>query len=307
MEGHQLAIQLQITHHLLERHELVSRTVDVLLIHFISQNHNVLTSADLADILNVLTREALSSGVTRIHSSNSLHSQTLSASTLYTILNSTHIQSPILLLVQIVRLILTSEHMNRSRVQRVLRNRNQNTVSWLVNQQLQRILNSLRSTIRQEDILGITRISVTLLNVLGYILTHLGNTSSVRVSTRTTRVSNQQLLSSLQSIRMEHLRMLLSNLRPRGDTQNLTQESNRLLLNSLRITDVAVQQRVKRELLALLHLSIDLNSANNNLSTDCIISSTNLLVDVVDRDARREASQSGNSNILSQTQHCCYG
>ena len=303
MERHQLAVQLQLAHHLLEGDELVSGTVDVLLVHLIGQNHNVLTSANLADILNVLTREALASGVAGVHGSNGLHRQTLRASALNALLNVLRVQSPVVLLVQVVGLVLSSEDVDGGRVQRVLRNGDQNTVRRLVDQKLQRILNTLRSSVRQENVGGVARESVTLLNVLGNILAHLGHTSSVRVGTRTTGVGSQQLLGSLESVGVEHLGMLIRNLGPRGDAQHLTQEGDGLLLDGLRVTDVAVQQRVEGELLALLHLVVDLNGTNHNLSTDSIISSANLLVDVVDGDAGGEASQGRQSDVLSQAQH----
>ena len=193
--------------------------------------------------------------------------------------------------------------MDGGRVQRVLRNGDQNAVRRLVDQKLQRILNTLRSSVRQENVGGVARESVTLLNVLGNILAHLGHTSSVRVGTRTTGVGSQQLLGSLESVGVEHLGMLIRNLGPRGDAQHLTQEGDGLLLDSLRVTDVAVQQRVEGELLALLHLVVDLNGTNHNLSTDSIISSANLLVDVVDGNAGGEASQGRQSDVLSQAQH----
>ena len=303
VERHQLAVQTQLAHHLLERDELVARTVDVLLIHLVRHDHDVLTSADLADVLDVLASEALACGIARVHCSDRLHRQTLAASTLDRLLDVSRIQRPVVLLVQVVRLVLTSEDVDRRRVQRILRNRNQNAVSRLVDQQLQTVLNRLRSSIRQENVLRIRWEAIALRNVRSHILQHLGHSRCLRIRTRTSRVRCQQLLSSLYRIRMEHLGMLVQHLRPRSDAKHLTKESNRFLLNSLRITHIAVQQRIERELLSLLHFVLDLVSANNHLATDSIISSTNVLVNVVNCDTSRERSESRKGNTSRKTQH----
>ena len=292
VEGHHLAVQTQLAHHLLEGDELVARAVDVLLVHLIGHDHDVLARADLANVLDVLASEALAGRVARVHRSDRLHRQTLRAGALDRLLNVSGVQSPVVLLVQIVGLVLASEHVDRSRVQRVLGNGNQNAIRRLVNQQLQAVLNTLGSTVRQENVLGISGETVTLRNVSSHILQNLTHSSSLRVGTRTTGVGSQQLLGSLDGIGVEHLRMLLSNLGPGGDAQHLTQEGDGLLANSLRITDVAVKQRIEGELLALLHLGVNLVSANHNLSTDSIVSSANVLVDVVNSNAGGERSQS---------------
>lgn len=70
------------------------------------------------------------------------------------------------------------------------------------------------------------------------------------------------------------------------------------------LPDVAVQQRVEGELLALLQLLVDLHGANDDLTSHSVISGSDLLVDVVDGDAGREASQGGEGNVLGKTEHC---
>jgi hypothetical protein len=303
VERNELAVETKLAHDLLEGNELITRAVDVLLVDFIGKNDDVLTSANLADILNVLTREALTSGITGVDGSNSLHGETLSTSALNGILNSLSIESPIVLLVQVVRLILTTEDVNGGRVKRILRNGNKDAVSWLINEKLESILNSLGSTIGQENVLGVARETITVGNVLSNILANLGDTSSVGVGTRTAGVGSKKFLSSLEGIRVEHLRVLLSNFRPRSDAEDLSQEGDGLLLNSLRITDVAVKERIERELLALLHLVVDFNSANDNFTTNGVISSANVLVNVIHSDTGGEASHGRDGNVLSKAQH----
>ena len=307
VEGDQLAVELQVAHDLLEGDELITRAVDVFLVDFISKNSNVLAGADLADVLNVGTGEALTGGVTGVDGSDGLHGETLGASALDGLLNISDIESPIVLLAQVVRLILTTEDVNGGGVERILRNGDEDTVGGLVNEELESILNSLRGTVGQENVLGVARITVTLLNVLGDIFADLGDTVGVGVSTRTTRVSNEEFLSSLEGIRVEHLRVLLSNLGPGGDAEDFSQEGDGLLLNGLRVTDVAVKEVVEGELLALLHLVVDFNSAEDDFTSDGIISSSDVLVDVVDGDTRREGSHSGESNVLSKAEHFDYG
>ena len=304
MEGHQLAVELQLGHHLLEGHELVARAVDVLLVHLIGQDHDVLAGADLADVLDVLAGEALARGVAGVHGGDGLHRQTLRASALDALLDVSGVQSPVLLLLQVVGLVLAAEDVDGGRVQRVLGNGDQDAVRRLVNQQLQGILNGLGGTVRQEDVLGIAREAVALGDVRGHILADLAHTGSVRVSTRTTGVGSQQLLGSLDGIGLEHLGVLLSHLGPGGDAQHLSQEGDGLLLDGLRVTDVAVEEGVEGELLSLLHLLVDLHSANNDLTSHGVVSGSDLLVDVVDGDARREASQGGEGNVLSKAEHC---
>lgn len=84
-------------------------------------------------------------------------------------------------------------------------------------QQLQGILNGLGGTVGQEDVLGVAREAIALGDVGGHIVADLAHTGGVGVGTRATGVSNQQLLSSLDGIGVEHLGMLLSDLRPGGD------------------------------------------------------------------------------------------
>ena len=304
VEGHQLAVQLQLGHHLLEGHELVARAVDVLLVHLIGQDRDVLAGADLADVLDVLTGEALARGVAGVHGGDGLHRQTLRASALDALLDVSGVQSPVLLLLQVVGLVLAAEDVDGGRVQRVLGNGDQDAVRRLVDQQLQGILNGLGGTVGQEDVLGVAREAIALGDVGGHIVADLAHTGGVGVGTRATGVGNQQLLSSLDGIGVEHLGVLLSDLRPGGDAQHLSQEGNGLLLDGLGVADVAVQQRVEGELLALLQLLVDLHGANDDLTSHSVISGSDLLVDVVDGDAGREASQGGEGNVLGKTEHC---
>ena len=304
VEGDQLAVELQVAHDLLEGDELVTRAVDVFLVDFISKNSNVFTGADLADVLNVFAGEALTSGVTRVDGSDGLDGETLSASALDGLFNIGDIESPVVLFAQVVRFVLTAENVDGGGVERILRNGDQDTVGGLVNEELEGILNGLGSTVGQENVLGVARITVTLFNVLGNIFADLGDTVGVGVGTRTTRVGNEEFLSSLEGIRVEHLGVLFSNFRPGGDAEDFSQEGNGLLLNSLRITDVAVEERIERILLTLLHFVIDLNSAKDNFTSDSVISGSDVLVDVFNRDTRREGSHSGNGNVLSKAEHC---
>lgn len=271
-----LGLLTEVEDDLSEGLELVAGSVDVGLVDLIGQDADLLLGAETDDILNVLAREALAGGVTGVDGGEGLDLETLLLGLVEGLLDLVHIEAPVVLLIEVVADHLATIDGDTGGVERILRNRDEDGVLGTVDEELEGILDGLGGTVGEEDLGVVSLVTISLGDVVGDVLADLLDTHGVTVGTGTTRVGGDELLGSLDGIAVELLGALGHELGPGGEGEDLTKEGHGLLLHALGVTDVAVEKLVEGELLAGLHLLLDLAGADDDLASDGVLGLDNL-------------------------------
>jgi len=288
--GNLNALENIITHvvsDLTEADKLSAILINVLLVHFISKEHNAALDAETDDLLHALNRKDVASWVVGVDDNKSTALDALSSSLLISAVELSWNESPASLFVQRITDLDTVLEGEQGSVERILGSRSHDTDLLVrADHEGKHVADSSRSTISDVDGVRVTRKTITSSDEVSNILTDDMMALAERVCA-SQEASIKQALCTSNCVRSESLRSLLDELRVFHERQHLSDESQRLLLKLLRVTDVAVghvfEWKTRRNALLLsvqeLHLKVvsascysatNLILCNENTGVNCI-------------------------------------
>mmetsp|Transcript_11807 Transcript_11807/g.27290 ORF Transcript_11807/g.27290 Transcript_11807/m.27290 type:complete len:203 (-) Transcript_11807:331-939(-) len=148
--------------HLLERCELASFRVHVLLVHLVRQKHEAALAAEADDGLDVLHWERVARRVTRINDHKRSHAHAVPAGRVRRLCQLLYWQRPVVLLREEVADEVRVLERQRRGVERVLRDRHKHAIVRVAQEHLEHHLDPLTCAIGEEDVFLSGRYSVAL-------------------------------------------------------------------------------------------------------------------------------------------------
>mmetsp|Transcript_26079 Transcript_26079/g.54739 ORF Transcript_26079/g.54739 Transcript_26079/m.54739 type:complete len:319 (+) Transcript_26079:413-1369(+) len=138
VEGDELQRRLgaHLAEHLLERVERPSRVVNILLVHFVGHEHEIVARAEVDDVAHVLDRQAVARRVARVDHDERAHVDPLGLGRVQGALELLNGQRPCGLLRQIVPDKVSVLKCESGRVERVLRDRHEHSVLLVAQDEL---------------------------------------------------------------------------------------------------------------------------------------------------------------------------
>lgn len=157
------------------RHKLCAFLVNVLLVDFISDDHDVLFVANADDGLKVVTRHDLACRVAWVDYHDAAWRVSIVPAALDASLQIIEVQTPILVLIQVVRHQLAVVKSEESRVERILGDRDQDSVVGVPDQGSEAKSDGLGRAIRQVDIIHVrVRYSISAVDEVADFLADVG-------------------------------------------------------------------------------------------------------------------------------------
>jgi hypothetical protein len=182
---------LQLAQALLEGDELALE--DVGLVDLVGNNDQTLLSGDIKDLLDVVGAQGGSGRVTRVDDDNGTHVDRGGLGLLDRLEDRIDVGSPGLLLFEEIRHAAGVQQGEGCGIERVLRDRDQNTGAFVVTDDAQESADTGRGTSSQEQVLGVGREAVAVLDELGDAVPDTGSTLAVTVGTDALHIGEQDL------------------------------------------------------------------------------------------------------------------
>jgi hypothetical protein len=282
---------LQVTETLLEAVEFTLE--DVGLVDFVGEYDKVLLGREFDDRLDGLGLEGGAGGVTRVDDSDSADVNALLLGLVESLADAGHVGTPSVLLVQVVRNALGVEQTESGGVERVLRNRDQDTSVGRGADNSQESVDTSTGASGEVDVGRVGRVAVSSLDEIGNGLPDTKRTLRLRVCADRLDILEQgpgtldNILLVAQALLQNVL--VLQQLRVLHQTEHLAEESDGLLVELLRVANVGSDNIVEGQVLALAlgQSGLELLRANGKFATDSIFCLLDVRVDVVDVQALR--------------------
>jgi len=282
---------LQVTETLLEAVEFTLE--DVGLVDFVGEHDKVLLGCKLDDRLDGLGLEGSTSGVTGVDDGDGADVDTFLLSLAESLADAGHIGTPSILFVQVVGNALGVEQAEGGGVERVLRDRDQNTSVGRGADDSQEGVDTSTGAGREVDVGRVGGVAVSPLDEVGNGLPDARRTLRLRVCADRLDILEQgpgtlnDILLVAQAL-LQYV-FVLQQLRVLHQTEHLAEEGDGLLVELLRVADVGGDDIVEGQVLALAlgQSSLVLLGTDGEFATDGILCLLDIGVDVVDVQALR--------------------
>jgi hypothetical protein len=277
---------LQVAETLLEAVEFTLE--DVGLVDFVGEHDKVLLGRKLDDRLDGLGLEGGAGRVTRVDDSDGADVDAFLLGLVESLTDAGHVGAPSILLVQVVGNALGVEQAESGGVERVLRDRDEDTGVGRGADDSQEGVDTSTGTGGEVDVGRVGRVAVASLDEVGNGLPDTKRTLRLRVCADRLDVLEQgpgalnDILLVAQALLQNVL--VLQQLRVLHQTEDLAEEGDGLLVELLRVADVGCDDSVEGQVLALAlgQSSLELLRANGEFATDGIFCLFDVRVDVVD-------------------------
>mmetsp|Transcript_32309 Transcript_32309/g.76768 ORF Transcript_32309/g.76768 Transcript_32309/m.76768 type:complete len:298 (-) Transcript_32309:36-929(-) len=288
MEGDKfevVKVRPERAHHLFQRVEGLLR-VDVLLVHLIGEQDEALCLAEFDQLDEVVPAESVANGVPRVDDNERLGRQPLGAPRRHHPPQLRHIQPPPLVLVHLVAELLAREERHRRRVDRVLRDRDEDRIRRLGDERLEDAEDRCGCPRREEDVVGVGGEAVALLDELRDVLADELDALAVRVRARAPPHVRLELGGACEDVGLEELERfrVLQESHVVHQRHHLAVEGDGLLPDGVRVADVAVKHLLEGKRLVPLgdHLR-DFVCRLRDRSTHRVLHRLDGIIDCVER------------------------
>ena len=275
---------LELAETLLERGELAHE--DVGLVDLIGNDHELLLCSEIEDVLDILWAQRGTRWVAWVDDDDGTDINTRGLGLGQRLTDGVDISTPGLLFLQVVRHALRIQQRQSGRVERVLRDGNEDTGVRTVANHIEKCVDTRRCTTRAEEILRVCGEPITLLDESSNTLPDNGCSLTMTVGAHTVNIL-QESLGTLNDILLVAKGCLeglgvFQQQRVLDQTQHLTEEGDGLLVQLLRVANVRKDHTVKgQRLVSLCELHTQFLGLDGQLTTHGILGFPHVGVDVV--------------------------